>query len=69
MAASVDWASSAEEQEKLITKVSDVTVCSMVLSGPFCSSGKASENVAYNAATYFKYFRPRLSSNFFTTFP
>jgi hypothetical protein len=26
MAANVDWASSAEEQEKLIAKVSDVTV-------------------------------------------
>jgi hypothetical protein len=32
MAANVDWVSSAEEQEKLITKVSDVTMCSMVLS-------------------------------------
>jgi DNA polymerase III alpha subunit len=37
MAANVDWASSAEEQEKLITKVVDVlsVICSMVMSHYF----------------------------------
>jgi len=41
MAANVDWASSAEEQEKLITKVRNVTVCSMVLTIALVSKCRA----------------------------